>query len=43
MGTAALISEKIGLQNVYLLTGIIVLVGGLMGFWLLEEPEERSE
>jgi len=40
MAVASLFGETIGLRGVFITVGFFVLVSGLLGFWLLREPEE---
>jgi MFS family permease len=42
MAFASLFGEAIGLRNVYLVIGVFISLSGLLGFWLLREPEEQS-
>jgi len=43
MGLASTFGEMIGLSNVYLITGIMISLAGLLGFKLLKEPETPVE
>ena len=43
MGLAATFGEMIGLRTVYLLTGILIFLAGLIGFKLLKEPDHIAE
>ena len=38
---ATFFGEKIGLRNVYLVIGTFVFLAGILGFWLLREPEAQ--
>ncbi len=42
MAFASLFGEAIGLRNVYLVLGVFILLAGLLGFWLLREPEGKG-
>ncbi len=42
MAFASLFGERIGLRNVYLVIGVFILLAGLLGFWLLREPEGKE-
>ena len=42
MAFASLFGEAIGLANVYLVIGVFIFAAGLLGFWLLREPEEKE-
>ena len=42
MGLASTFGEAIGLSNVYAFTGLLVFIAGLLGFWLLKEPEGQA-
>lgn len=39
---ATFFGEKIGLRNVYLVIGTFVFLAGILGFWLLREPEAQA-
>lgn len=39
MGLASLFGESIGLKVVFMVVGSLVLLSGLLGFWLMREPE----
>ncbi len=43
MGLAATFGELVGLRNVYLATGILIFLSGLLGFRLLKEPDAPAE
>jgi predicted MFS family arabinose efflux permease len=42
MGFATLFGDLIGLRAVFVIVGVFVLASGILGFWLLREPEEAA-
>ena len=42
MGGASLFGEAVGLKAVFVVVGVFVVVAGLLGFWLLREPEPAA-
>jgi MFS family permease len=42
MAFASFFGELIGLPNLLVLVGVIIILSGVLGFWLLKEPEPAS-
>ena len=43
MGVAALASELVGLRAMYVISGLICMAGGIIGFFVLREPEDEAD
>jgi DHA3 family macrolide efflux protein-like MFS transporter len=43
MALAAALGDLIALRTIYFVAGLITVVGGLLGLWVLEEPESQPE
>jgi DHA3 family macrolide efflux protein-like MFS transporter len=43
MGTAAVLGEAVGLRAMYVISGLITMSGGVIGLFVLKEPESSSE
>lgn len=42
MALAAALGDIIGLRNIYLVFGSIVMLSGLLSFWLIKEPQDST-
>jgi MFS transporter, DHA3 family, macrolide efflux protein len=42
MAFASFFGEAVGLRNVYVIIGVFILLAGLLGFWLLQEPAGQN-
>jgi MFS transporter, DHA3 family, macrolide efflux protein len=42
MAFATLFGEKIGLRNIYLVIGVFIVLSGILGFALLQDPKEPT-
>lgn len=43
MALASFLGEAVGLNRVYLIIGGFIFISGILGFWLLREPEDIGE
>jgi MFS family permease len=43
MAVAAALGDLIALRTIYFVAGLITLTGGLVGLWVLEEPESQPD
>lgn len=43
MAAAAALGDVVALRTIYFVAGLITMAGGVVGFWVLEEPENQPD